>query len=243
MAKSLIAYALGRREEQPSITNTSGEHWLRLLGNYIVGDTLDAFPRRDIGIITFNYERSLERYLWGRLTATFGGRHPVSEIQAAFLRLPIVHIYGHLGHLPEFGEPQRSYQPLRNAQQLAVAIECMHLLPEIKRNDGAGQRHQAQELLRRATMSVSFLGFAYSDENLEALALTQTLGQKTVLGTFVGFVIGDPFEELTQRMGRHGIPVNWTRLERDNINHISLNVYESLHLHPRWLLGPDKLSR
>jgi hypothetical protein len=243
LAKQLIAYTIGRRESSMKLfTNQVKDHWLRLLGDLLIGDKLSQFPRRNIAIVTFNYERSLDEYLHARLQATFKSKHSEEEIRAAFLRLPIVHIYGQLGTLPGFPTVglARPYAPISNKDELDIATQGIHLLPEVTADQDLGERKRARELIKAATTAVSFLGFSYAKENLEALDLVGTLGGKQVFGTYQGFQSGDPNSELRDRVHRYGIPAAWVMI--DPFPQEPLSVYEALELHRSWLLGPERLD-
>ena len=233
MAKALIAYYLALHERRDDLTHQGRQDpWYELLANHLIGPTLNTFPQRDIAIITFNYERSLDQYLYDCLLSRFKGKHPVEEIRGAFLRLPLIHIYGRIGHLPGFaraGEAERRYEPIMNHDQLARATGSMHLLPELRRNEGLGDRDAARRCLAEATDDVTFLGFAYSQENLEALDLTKTHKGKRLHGTVLGFELGEPRTELDERLRAFGgaaFTGAWTR-----------TVHAAFQVHPRTILG------
>jgi hypothetical protein len=65
LGKKIIAFLLAQHESVSALTHPGREgHWYELLTNCLIGRTLDTFPERDIAIVTFNYERSLDYYLW-----------------------------------------------------------------------------------------------------------------------------------------------------------------------------------
>jgi hypothetical protein len=234
MAKGLIAYTLGLFEVRGTLPGRD-RNWYRTLANALIGLELDTFPCRDIAIITFNYERSLERYLFDCLLGRFTRKHGLDELIAAFKRLPIIHIYGQMGALPEFeerGDPMRPYEQILNADQLALAISGMHLLSEIKRDATVGHRDAARHCLRKAFGNVTFLGFAYDPENLKALDLANTHGGKNVYGTTVGFGPNDPTEKLNTRMQRD-FGVQWHPYATD------MDVFAVLESFPDRTLGPE----
>lgn len=55
----------------------------------------------DIEFITFNYDRTIEQYLWLHLTRTIGIN--ANEARSCIERIKIVHVYGQMGQLPELG--------------------------------------------------------------------------------------------------------------------------------------------
>lgn len=54
--------------------------------------------------ITFNYDRVLEKTLWEHLVTALGV--PEDEAVELMATIPIVHVYGAIGHLPELGGKQ-----------------------------------------------------------------------------------------------------------------------------------------
>lgn len=235
MAKGLIAYTLGIYEIRASLRGRDRD-WYRTLANILIGLDLDSFPRRDIAIITFNYERSLERYLLDCLQGRFIKKHSLEEIVAAFRRMPIIHIYGQMGALPDFQIPRAPvcpYDRISNPTQLRQAVSGMHLLPEIKRDDRVGNRDAARMFIKDATGSVTFLGFAYDPENLRALDLANTCGGKPVSGTTFGFGPDAPIDSLNRRM--HEITAgHWSPFRPDR------DVFAALEAHPDRILGVDR---
>jgi hypothetical protein len=231
-AKALIAYHLAIFEVGGSLRSEwAGGHWYKLLANHLIGTKLDSFPQRDIAVITFNYERSLEQYLLDCLTARFEERPSEAEIRAALLRLPIIHIYGRMGYLPGFatnGEPERAYERILTREQMDAAVAGMHLLRELRGDPGRGDREAARECLRTATGKVIFLGFAYAHENLEALDLRNTRGGKTVYGTIFDIGEDERHEELKRRLKTFGVELNeWWRFD----------VYRALLTRPLTIIG------
>jgi hypothetical protein len=238
MAKALLAYHIAFREQRTVLPQKwKGGPWYELLANHLIGRALDDFPLRDIAIVTFNYDRSLEQYLLDCLTSRFRGPRTQEQIEDAFRRLDIVHIYGHLGHLPGFapkkGDPEREYQQIVNREQLELAISGMHLLPELRDNVGLGDRQAARECIHAASASISFLGFAYAQENLEALALLSNRTRKTLNGTILGISEGEPYAELDARLNALcGAAFNsaWR-----------CDVFDAFRLHPTTILGKPRI--
>jgi hypothetical protein len=232
-AKALIAYHLGICEVRGALrSERAGGHWYRLLANQLIGPTLEGFPQRDIAVVTFNYDRSLEQYLLDCLTARFGERHSEADIRAALLRLPIIHIYGRMGYLPGFAkpdEPERAFERIETRVQMDAAIAGMHLLRELRGAPGRGERDAARECLRDATGHVVFLGFAFAQENLEALDLVNTCAGKTVHGTIFDIGEDERHKELTLRLKKFGVELNeaWR-----------FDVYTALLKWPITVFGP-----
>jgi hypothetical protein len=237
IAKALIAFHLGIFETRAALSSKwAGGHWYELLANHLIGPKLGTFPQRDIAIITFNYERSLEQYLLDCLTSRFEQRHSEADIRAAFLRLPIIHIYGRMGQLPGFaksGTQERAYEPISGPLEMNAAINGMHILRELRDDPGRGERDAARQHLRDAKGIVTFLGFAYAEENLEALDLvTSASGKTAVYGTIWGIGEGDErHKELTMRLRRFNVSLSepWR-----------FNVYDAILKRPLTILGAPR---
>lgn len=237
MAKALLAYHIASHEQRGVLSQkwASGP-WYEVLANQLIGRALDEFPLRDIAIVTFNYDRSLEQYLLDCLMSRFAGPRTKEQIEDAFRRLDIVHIYGHLGHLPGFaprrGDPEREYQPILDRSQLELAIGGMHLLSELRANPGLGDHQAAQECIHAASAGITFLGFAYSPENLEALALMGNRTGKSLHGTIRGISDGEPRRELDARLEALcgvGLSGAW-----------DCSVFDAFKLRPTTILGKPR---
>jgi hypothetical protein len=91
---------------------------------------------------------------------------------------------------------------------MSQAVAGMHLLRELRDDPGRGERNAARECLRKATGNVIFLGFAFAEENLEALALADTCAGKPVYGTIKDIGEDERHRELTIRLKRFGVELS-----------------------------------
>jgi hypothetical protein len=233
LGKAILAYFIAEQEHIQNLSAKPNPHWYETLASRLIVPDLSLFPARDIAIVTFNYDRSLDRSLLGSLVSRFRSKHSLPEIVAAFKRLPIVHIYGQLGYLPGLGaDPrlEREYGPISSKDGMDRAVAAMHLLPEVITlgRDGTNIA-EAEALIARAT-DVSFLGFAYSADNLSALGLAPpaTAGKK-FSGTKLGFNSDEQILELKVRLEKFGVRLNsaW-----------SDEVASALTNYPTTILGP-----
>jgi hypothetical protein len=208
IGKQLIALFLSISEVR--ITKRGLHHWYERAANLLIPGDMARFPARDIGVITFNYDRSFEYYMLCALMARFRDHHALEEIIAAFKRLPFVHIYGSLGVLPELtakDDLKREYGPINDDAQLAIAVNAMQLLGEGNASDPESGIAQARELLRRSTGDVIFLGFGFSDDNLTALDLPNTvpaMPSRALRGTRMGITGDENTRMLMELLKRHG---------------------------------------
>lgn len=138
---------------------------------------------------------------------------------------------GNLPGFPKDGELERPYEQISVGAQLRAAIGGMHLLRELRDNSDLGDRKAARKCLGTAGGKAIFLGFAYAQENLEALDLVHTCLKKTAYGTTYGIDEGEPTTELTERLKTFGITLSapWP-----------FDVYTALRKYPLTILGPPR---
>jgi len=141
------------------------------------------FSDDEISFITFNYDRSLEPYLYTSLRASFNQIQP-SVIEKKLKQLPIIHVYGKIGSLPwqkeevpvEYGtnevDPDIFYKLSSNIQIMMEEME-----PE--------KIDTINKLISNA-LRIFFLGIGYHQENMKILSLEKNL-------TFVDSVYGTGF--------------------------------------------------
>jgi hypothetical protein len=207
--KSIMARLLASNEQRDTLTNQRrADHWYEVLANRLIGRTLETFPEYDIAIVTFNYERSLDVYLLDCLNHRFAHRYTAEMIKAAFQRLPLVHVYGQLGQLPELSKDPantRAYGQIENALQLEIAINGMRLLREAREHPASAPNIPlARDTIGRSTGDIIFLGFAYSEDNLQGLDLLRTARGKAIRGTVRG-MDGELRTELDMRLAKYGL--------------------------------------
>jgi hypothetical protein len=75
-----------------------GSNWLTYLYSSMVGNSLDEFLNNKVSLVTFNYDRSVEHFLYISLKNSFG--RSSQDTAGAMRSIPIVHLHGRLGYLP-----------------------------------------------------------------------------------------------------------------------------------------------
>ncbi len=101
LGKYLIARELKRRERVDALfPPLSTGSWYQHLLNVLLGDgSKTNFHGNSLGIITFNYDRSLEAYLHHALQSRFSING--DDAAAVLSEIPIIHVHGILGSYPE----------------------------------------------------------------------------------------------------------------------------------------------
>jgi hypothetical protein len=110
---------------------TGPSHWYQILS-----DALDpaggSFAYNDLRIITFNYDRSIEHYLFTVLKNRFDLDEATAL--AAFRCIPIVHVHGSLGAYPPTEETRRPYGGETDADSIERAATASSLLVRVTRH-------------------------------------------------------------------------------------------------------------
>ncbi len=164
---------------QPDISEEYRRNWPwydLLLGILCNGVPFDEVGNNRLSVITFNYDRSLEHYLFTALKNRYG--RPDDECAKVLGRIPILHVHGSLGKL-QWQEranqtddnvvPYDSGGAVTYIQQATKTIVILH-----EGTDSTPEFIHARELLRSAEQ-VFFLGFGYHRVNLARLGIGPTL--------------------------------------------------------------------
>ena len=181
VGKYAIALSLMPYEEHHRLFQFDGKaaDWYEYLFNK-TNTSFEMFDHNELYIITFNYDRSLEYYLFTALKNSFN----MSEEKCAekMKGMPIIHVYGALCALPWQGGISRPYMPglspdnVKNASdQILIMSECSYKSEQFER---------AYQILYKVKR-IYFLGFGYGEANLERLGLS-SLPSKYMAGTALG---------------------------------------------------------
>ena len=146
----------------------------RLTRHLIQPDGLREFGKSNIAFVTFNYDRSLEYFLFNSLLHSFGGAN-TATVEEQMRQIPIAHAYGQVGGLEwqetktglPYGSPIAEFRRVN----LSDVIENLYVVHEERTNP---ELQKAREEISTAER-LFFLGFGYAKENLEALGLPDTL--------------------------------------------------------------------
>ena len=125
-------------------------------------------------VITYNYDRSLETFLFEAVKNTFNrSDERVAEEMKA---LPIIHLHGQLGYLPwqkKKSEVTRDYEKPQCAADIQIAAAGIKIPNEADaENDEAFKKAHSHI---RAAKRIFFLGFGYHRENIARLRLPENL--------------------------------------------------------------------
>ncbi|MFC1540590.1 hypothetical protein ACFL4J_00965 [Candidatus Margulisiibacteriota bacterium] len=184
VGKAAIAAALMSNEADGNLFSFSVKrHWYRYLFGQLSAKFED-FHRNKLSIVTFNYDRSLEHFLFTGLRQGYGRSE--DECKKAMRYIPIVHVHGQLSPLRwQDIDTGRVYRPdtlsgstvTKASNNIIVVSEGEKKLPKSFK--------QAFELMIDAS-HIYFLGFGYNDVNLERLCLSKLPSGKYIGGSSFG---------------------------------------------------------
>lgn len=187
IGKLAMAICLIRCEKDLTLFNIHCEpaqhdSWYRYLMDKMHALDLDEFKHNKLSIITFNYDRSLEHYLF----TTLKHRLNISDDNCASTLscLRIIHIHGRLGALPWQTSGGREYGPNPKPEETRMAAQEIKIVSE--KDENANVFNDAFNMMTQAE-KIYFLGFGYYDTNLRRLGMARLVGKKNVTyGTSIG---------------------------------------------------------
>lgn len=154
-------------------------HWYQYLLEELVTPSIDDLTENKLSIITFNYDRSIDHYLFKAIQS----RYKKSDEECARIldKIPIIHVHGRLGALPWQAESGRPYSSMCNqnvkkvSEQIKVITEDIYPSPDFEK---------ALHLMNKA-VKIMFLGFGYHEANLRRLQVNE-FKNKVFVGTSYG---------------------------------------------------------
>ncbi len=185
LGKTVIACALIPRERPEILVRGRNQEWYEYLFNQL-DSSREEFPNNELSIITFNYERSLQWFLFVSVQNSYS----LNDKEAAELvrSIPIVHIYGDLGSLFNDSDYVRPFSPELNETTISRAVSRIAIVHEANVTEDAFS--DAYDIIERAEI-VSFLGFGYLEVNVERLRINQLFEGSLVLGSVFGLGVNE----------------------------------------------------
>ncbi len=179
---------------------------------------LDAVASLPISFITFNYDRSLEYFLFNYLNSNFPDNEPI-DVNNVINRLPIIHVYGRMDHLPSEEPDGRAYTNTVTPDTVKAAAAKIRLLHKADDEETVKALDWSQRLMDMAKY-IWILGFSYHPENMDRLKVpfhkaTGRLDQLHIFGTVYGMTQAEADGSGTSTQMGTGIPVrtSTTRLQ------------------------------
>jgi hypothetical protein len=174
IGKLVIAAILIPREASHVLDDfTNKEDWYFTLWNTLAGDasSIEELGGNNVRIFTFNYDRSLERYLHTSIMDTFNVSQQVALEALEYFE--INHVYGSLGTYgvnDDFHQNVRAYKPNLSKEAVRVAAACIKVIPESRAEDTIFDK--SKEAFMWAD-HVCFLGFGFDRLNVQRLGFRE----------------------------------------------------------------------
>jgi hypothetical protein len=167
LGKLVIAAAIGPKENEGLFLSAPDDaNWYRYLFNRLSENLKrgDAMERLDI--VTFNYDRSLEHFLYTAFQHSFGKDDAATRSLLSKLR--VIHVHGMLGELPLFARAGRSPRAygLSRPEAIVAAAQSIRIVHEAAESDA--EFVEARRVLGLA-QRICFLGFGYGRDNVQRL--------------------------------------------------------------------------
>jgi hypothetical protein len=180
VGKAAIACALIPYEEESKLHRGERLHWYEYLFNQM-STSLEEFRSSQLSVVTFNYDRSLEHFLFLALKHSYG----LSDEECAeqLKAVPIVHVYGTLGGCLHSDDGSRPYEPTVTPDVVKQCTSAIKIVHEGTTDDP--ELATAHDLLMAANV-ICFLGFGYHPANVERLKLDMLPTGKIALGSAYG---------------------------------------------------------
>ncbi len=179
--------------ENASLTplfNAGANHWYKYLVNRLLG-AFEEIETNKLSILTFNYDRSFEHYLFEVLKTRYGKSD--EECAEKIGQLPIVHLYGQLGLLPwqkYYVESDEDPVPYGNAVNPQMLRRCAKGINIVHEDIGDSPQFIDAHKLINAADRIYFLGFGYLPANVARLQLEETIEKPgtQIRGSSLGLV-------------------------------------------------------
>lgn len=171
------------REDMPD--EYKSQDWYSYLFHKMTEDLIKPGSYKDFGgnkvtFITFNYDRSLEHFLYESFTNAFSSA-PKDEIVSQLEWIKIFHVYGVVDKLTWQGGSTNYADDysLTSINELKNNIKLIH--------ERINLDNREMERRMRNVSRFYFLGFGYAEENFDVLRVTKFLnGDQKIYGTTIG---------------------------------------------------------
>lgn len=199
-----IAWVLANCESAESVFSTTkrAPPWYEVLI-----DVLDfgapEYRENKLSILTFNYDRSLEYYLWGVIESRYrGDDKKMAELW--FNKPEIVHLHGQIDAFEPRSDHGRQFQPIDNSSEqgayedIEIAADGVKIIHEVQADT---DEFLAARYILENSRRVAFLGFGFDERNINRL---EVFGEKRddlqVFGTGAGFSYAQQQEIIENRL-------------------------------------------
>jgi hypothetical protein len=182
IGKAIMSFLLISYEQPDLLWTFQPNNWMRYLFERMRASTLEAFSQNEVAFVTFNFDRSLEHFLFESLKKTSGASD--EDVSAVLSEIPLIHLHGRLGFLPwQRTTSARAYSPEVNAEMIELSVQDIKLVHEELKDGRDKDFTEAQRLLGLAER-IYLLGFGFGDVNVSRLGLPDLLPGRAVATAF-----------------------------------------------------------
>jgi len=182
--KYIISFIILDMEQKSHFNEQAikGQDWYSFIFNKLTAGVVDkrklsAFSRNKVSFITFNYDRSLEHYLYKSLLNSFTNVPP-SRIAQEIGSLEVIHVYGKVAPLDwqdgQNGVPYSMQFTERLVSTISDNIKTIYERQEGDEFDDIYVAFQEAE-------QIFCLGFGFAEENVEILKLPELIASSAYL--------------------------------------------------------------
>lgn len=167
IGKTAIAAQLCRCEN-PEQLFTYKDWYGWILERMTAGTPFDKLRQNKISFVTFNYDRSLEHYLFITIKSRYGKSD--TEVANLLNTIPFIHVHGQLGLLPwQNGDGQKTEYGDCTLAAIDVARSGIKVISD-NQLDGSPDFDRARQLMAESPR-IGILGFGYHVVNMKRLGL------------------------------------------------------------------------
>lgn len=168
IGKAAIAHTLIPFESESTLLRNETLKWYEFLFSHLQTPTTDEFKENRLSIITYNYDRSLEHFLFIAIKNCYRlSEHKANELLQS---IPIIHLHGQLGSYYFGSDQYRAYSTDIDNSILQRCIDGIKIIHEDISEEP--QFEQAHTLIAQAR-KVCFLGFGYDKTNVDRLKIKE----------------------------------------------------------------------
>ena len=190
IGKRAICEVLAPIEDATNLVGLSRNSWYQYILNKIRSSPEEIADNK-ISFITFNYDRSLDHYLYNSIRISYGMKE--KDIKDIMDQIPILHIHGRLQNLPWQGHGGREYGSEVTPEVIKACAGEIKIVHEDSTTDTDVVR--ARQIIKNA-VNVHFLGFGYLESNMKKLGFPEV--GRPAMGTAKGYTKNE-INNLTQR--------------------------------------------
>lgn len=164
IGKLAIAQALLPHENREALFQNKQGCWYQFLYSKMSSGFND-FDKNQLSIVTYNYDRSLEAFLFCALKSSYGKTG--IEVANKLSKIKFVHLHGSLGALPWQSEKSREYDN-QNSDEVAINNAAKEIMI-IHEGDESSKEYLEARWLVQHSERVIFLGFGFNENNIARL--------------------------------------------------------------------------